>query len=60
MISTAEYRKKFGAASNSGSSKTKTTPDINAVDAMLLDLKAKLIFLRHQADFEQYEHLLSI
>lgn len=61
MISTAEYRKKFGAVSNDGSSKaTETFPGSNTVDAKLLDLKAKLIPLRYQAAFEQYEQLLSL
>lgn len=61
MISTAEYRKKFGAVSNGGSSKvTETIPGSNIVDAKLLELKAKLIPLRYQAAFEHYEQLLSL
>ncbi len=61
MISTAEYKKKFGAVSDGGSSKvTETISGSNTVDAKLLDLKAKLIPLRYQAAFEQYKQLLSL
>ena len=61
MISTAEYRKKFGAVNDGGSNKaTETIPGIIAVDAKLLELNAKLIPMRYQAAFEQYEQLLSL
>lgn len=60
MISTAEYRKKFGAANDGGSNKaTETISGSNIVDARLLDLDAKLLLLRNQAVFQQYEQLLS-
>ena len=58
MISTAEYQKKFGAATRSN--KTKVAEPIqgsnsNAAVSPLLALDAKLLSQRYQAVFETYK-----
>lgn len=60
MISTAEYQKKFGAATSSNKTKvTETTQSNTIVAAPLLALDAKLLSLRYKAVFETYESLLT-
>ena len=56
MISTAEYQKKFGAATSSNKTKvTETMQGSNAAVSPLLALDAKLLSLRYQAVFETYK-----
>lgn len=59
MISTAEYQKKFGAATRSNKTKVAETQGSNAAVSPLLALDAKLLSLRYKAVFETYESLLT-
>lgn len=58
MISTAEYQKKFGAATRSNKTKVTETKGSNAAVTSLLALDAKLTSLRYQAVFETYKSSL--
>lgn len=59
MISTAEYQKKFGAATRSNKTKVaETMQGSNVAVSPLLALDAKLLSLRYQAVFETYKSSL--